>query len=104
MLQLDLAWPLPRYPVSWPGVTMWARKWGEEEAVSSSHWGDWEFGAQYLLGCTGSHQLFPGLLAKHCGAGTLTVCRAASVTGWDAGAGWVVGSQYRASGEGLSEL
>lgn len=57
-----------------------------------------------MLGCTGSHQLFPGLLAKHCDAGTLTVCRAASMTGWDAGAGWVVVSQYRASGEGLSEL
>lgn len=45
--------------------------------MPSSHWGDWGFGAQYLLGCTGSHQLFPGLLAKHWDAGTLT-----EVQGW----------------------
>lgn len=38
---LELTWPLPRCPVSQPGITVWARKWEEEEeAVPSSHQGD----------------------------------------------------------------
>lgn len=40
---LELAWPLPRFPVSQPGVTIGARKW-EEEAVPSSHQCDGDLG------------------------------------------------------------
>lgn len=57
----QLAWPLPRCPLSWPGVTMWVRKWEEEEeAVPSSHQGDGGLGHSVCWGVLEATSSFQG--------------------------------------------